>query len=284
MFTHEQFESGLRLDQYIASIALNKENFRANFIKSIEAYSADDIAFFRSFKERVHVAIVTEDDNPDALRDVPLISRISVEVGRVALRVFRLGAHSAQATLLAEHVGLPEITRAQLPLIVFFDHDMRLLGAHVRRIPELDAEMRKRHSDWVAAHPEIADVDAAIEAMTPITRTRLNQALYAMTPEQRQLWNVKTVTLWRGILTRTGADSTAQEAAPAPAAAAVSAPPAQSVNGSAPDADAEVKTARKTKRTLAKTDAVATETAGSAVYANSVSMPQRRRTVKSDKS
>ena len=32
MTTKEQFESGLRLDQYMAGIAQNKENFRANFI------------------------------------------------------------------------------------------------------------------------------------------------------------------------------------------------------------------------------------------------------------
>lgn len=52
MVTQALFDTGLRLDQYIATIALNKENFRANFIKAIEAYSAEDIVFFAHCRKK----------------------------------------------------------------------------------------------------------------------------------------------------------------------------------------------------------------------------------------
>jgi hypothetical protein len=36
--------------------------------------------------------------------------------------------------------------------------------------------------------------------MTPLTRTRLIQAIYALTPEQRVMWGRLTVKHWRRIL------------------------------------------------------------------------------------
>jgi hypothetical protein len=197
MITQEQFDTGLRLDQYIASIAQNKENFRANFIKAIEAYSPDDVIFFRSLPQKIRVAVVTADDNPDALRDVPLIGRISVEVGRVMLRVFRPDEHAPLVQSLAEALDALEAGRVKLPLIAFFSEDMRLLGVHVRRIADLDLDMQQRRQAWVEAHPEVADANKSLIEMTPITRTRMIQALFSLTSEQRLHWARRTVSTWR---------------------------------------------------------------------------------------
>ncbi len=200
MITHEQFETGLRLDQYISSIAQNKENFRANFIKAIEAYNADDVLFFRSLKEKIYVAVVTDDDSYDALRDVPLISRISVEVGRLALRLFRPSTHAEMAAAVALAAGIEKVGFQHLPVIALFSSSMELLGAHVRRLSAMDDELRRRHSDWVQAHPEVADAAESFEKMTPITRTRVTQALFALTGEQRLDWGRRTVRVWRQII------------------------------------------------------------------------------------
>jgi Thioredoxin len=200
MITQEQFDTGLRLDQYIASIAQNKENFRANFIKAIEAYSPDDILFFRSLPQKIRVAVVTADDNPDALRDVPLIGRISVEVGRVMLRMFRPDEHPQLVQSLAEALDALEAGRVRLPVIAFFSEEMRLLGVHVRRIAELDLDMQQRRQAWVEAHPEVADAGKSLIEMSPITRTRMIQALFSLTSEQRLHWARRTVSAWRGLL------------------------------------------------------------------------------------
>jgi hypothetical protein len=212
MVTQALFESGLRLDQYIATISLNKENFRANFIKAIEAYSPDDIAFFRSLPEKINVAVITEDDNPDALRDVPLIGRISVEGGRVGLRVFRLSQHTEAANAIVAEIGIEKAERQHLPVIAWLNSDMKLLGAHIRRLPELHEEMQQRHRDWVVAHPEVSDAALPIEKMAPVTRTRVLQAMFAMTAEQRLDWNRRTVVAWRGILGNMSAHTRPAEA------------------------------------------------------------------------
>jgi hypothetical protein len=197
MMTPELFETGLRLDQYIASISYNKENFRANFIKAIEAYAPEDILFFRSLPVKVHVALITEDDHPDALRDVPLLSRISVEVGRVALRIFRMSAHPEAAAVIARAAGIDVPGREHLPVMVFYTPEFKYLTAHVHRIPSLELEIQRRHAAFIAAHPEIKDVADPIDKMTPITRTRLGQALYSMTAEQRLVIARQTVQAWR---------------------------------------------------------------------------------------
>jgi hypothetical protein len=212
MTTLEQFEKGLRLDQYIASIAQNKENFRANFIKATEAFNADDLAFFRNLPAKVNIAVVTDDANLDALRDVPIIGRLSVEVGsKLALRLFRPTTHADVVQAIMQDLTSPAGAQADagsgtLPIIAFYTQEMRLIGAHMCRVPELSIEMRRRKSAWIESHPEVRDARDPWDKMTPITRTRLIQAIYALTPEQRVTWGRLTVQHWRRLL---GAPSSA---------------------------------------------------------------------------
>jgi hypothetical protein len=202
MITSEQFERGLRLDQYIASITQNKENFRANFIKATETFTAEDLAFFRNLPHKVHIAVLTDDVNLDALRDVPIISRLSVEGGKLVLRLFRPGTHPDVVAALADDVPALREDNTALPVIAFCTPEMALIGVHVRRLPEMTEEMRSRREAWALAHPEVSDAREAIERMTPITRTRLTQALYALTPEQRVAWGRKTVHAFRRLLSQ----------------------------------------------------------------------------------
>ncbi|MCS6846577.1 MAG: hypothetical protein RMN52_02545 [Anaerolineae bacterium] len=205
MTTLEQFEKGLRLDQYIATIAQSKENFRANFIKATEAFSADDLAFFRSLPTKINVAVATEDTNLDALRDVPIIGRLSVEAGnKLVLRLFRPATHADVVQAIVRDVSpiviLEPDIEMKLPIIAFYTPGMRLIGAHVCRLPELSAEMNRRRLAWIESHPEVLDAREPMDKMTPITRTRLTQAMYALTPEQRAAWGRLTVQHWRRIL------------------------------------------------------------------------------------
>lgn len=205
MTTLEQFGKGLRLDQYIASLTQNKENFRANFIKASEIFNADDLAFFRNLPTRINIAVVTEDANLDALRDVPIIGRLSTEVSKMTLRLFRPSvqadvARSIMGEVLAaaEHSG--SSSDAVLPVIAFYTPEMQLIGAHICRVPDLSAEMNRRRLAWIASHREIRDAGEPLDKMSPLTRTRLIQAIHALTPEQRLAWGRVTVQSWRRIL------------------------------------------------------------------------------------
>ena len=201
MISAEDFEHGLRLDQYMASLERNKENFRANFIKAIELVPADDLTFFRKLA-KTYVLVITDDENADALRDVPIISRISVEVGSLKLKLFRLSKSAAIVEKLCHTAQIDCAAHPlRVPIIAFFTPDMRLLNIFCERIPELSTEMQRRHQEWIATHPEVRDAAEPIEKMSPITRTRILQTIYAMTPDQRTQWGRKTVRAWRELLT-----------------------------------------------------------------------------------
>ncbi|GIV85805.1 MAG: hypothetical protein KatS3mg052_2812 [Candidatus Roseilinea sp.] len=207
MTTLKQFEMGLRLDQYMATMAQGKEHFRANFVKATEAFSADDLAFFRGLPIPINVAVATEDANLDALRDVPIIGRLSVQVRKLVLRLFRPTTHADVVRAIVQDAS--SLTTdgtdgdVQLPIIAFYTPEMQLIGVHVRRLPELSAEMNRRRAAWIESHPEVLDARAPMDKMTPITRTRLTQAMYALTSEERATWGRRTVQYWRRILRET---------------------------------------------------------------------------------
>jgi hypothetical protein len=201
MISAEDFEQGLRLDQYMASIERNKENFRANFIKAIELVPADDLAFFRKLP-KTNVLVITDDENADALRDVPIISRISVELGSLKLRMYRATKSAHIIDKLCQTPPADCTTGPlRIPIIAFFTSEMKLINLFCERIPELSAEMKRRHQEWVVTHPEVRDAAEPIDKMTPITRTRILQTIFAMTPDQRSHWGRKTVKAWRDLLT-----------------------------------------------------------------------------------
>jgi len=201
MVTLDQFESGFRLDQYITQLKHNKENFRANFIKAIECITPDDLAFFRSLPQRIHVVALTSDVSLDALRDVPIISRLSAETSRLSLRLFDENQHTAAIDALRQTTHDDcAATKGELPIIAFFNETMEYLGAQCGPLPEIADEMNRRHQLWVLEHPEIKDAHEPYANMSSITRTKLTQMMYSMTPGQRIEWGQKLIGKWRQIL------------------------------------------------------------------------------------
>jgi hypothetical protein len=201
MVTLEQFESGLRLDQYIAHLKHNKENFRANFIKAIECITPDDLAFFRALPQRIQVAALTSDASLDALRDVPVISRLSTETSRLSLRLFDEDQHtSAIDALRLSTRDACDRAQSGIPIIAFFSENMDYIGAQCGPLPEITDEMYRRQQRWVLEHPEIKDAHESFASMSPITRTKLTQVMYAMSPEQRIEGGQKLIRHWRHIL------------------------------------------------------------------------------------
>lgn len=203
MISAEEFEQGLRLDQYMAQLDRNKENFRANFIKAIELILPEDLAFFRKLP-KTNVLVVTDDENQDALRDVPIISRLSVEVGSLKLKLFRHqpNHHSQMIVEKLCHLAPDAVTAGELrmPIVAFFTQEMQFIGLLSRRVSELTTEMERRHAEWANAHPEVRDAHEPLEKMSPITRTRLLQTVYSMSTDQRMTWGRKTVAAWRKLL------------------------------------------------------------------------------------
>ncbi|MCX7939721.1 MAG: hypothetical protein N2545_09845, partial [Thermoflexales bacterium] len=158
MLTPQHFQRGLRIDQYLASMTSQRETFRANFVAVMQALTPETLAFFRRLPSPLWVATITEDDNLDAVRDVPLAARLCAECSTLLMRLFRPHTHADVARLVLTEVGVPDEAQARpLPVIAFYTQAGRLVFAHVQRLPELTRVLEQRREAWIAAHPEVRD-------------------------------------------------------------------------------------------------------------------------------
>ncbi|MDW8396257.1 MAG: hypothetical protein RMM31_08445 [Anaerolineae bacterium] len=200
MLTRAHFDRGLRLDQYIASMTRNREDFRAYFVAAGSALSPEVLSNFRRLPAPVFVAALVEDDNLDALRDIPLLGRLCAEVTKLTLRLFRPHTHPEEAQALATDAGQSQAEQRALPIVGFYSVEFRLLAAHVQRLPALTGLMEKRRAEWIAAHPDVQDAQAPWERMSPITRIRLTCALYSLSTAERLYWWQQCLAAWQSAL------------------------------------------------------------------------------------
>jgi hypothetical protein len=177
------FERGLRIDRYISSIAENRDNFRANFVKAIDYFTLDDLLFFRGLPAPIRVAALTDDSSADTVRDIPILARLSVEVRTLDLRLFRRGSDPEVSAILSP----PDAPNAA-PVTVFYNADLRFRAALVGRLPEMTLMMQARRAEWIAAHPEIPDISGPPEQMSAVTRTRLTQAAASLSAREQFQW------------------------------------------------------------------------------------------------
>ncbi len=194
----EEFDQGLRIDKYIASLAQNKEAFRANFVRAIELFTLDELVYFRTLPEPIRIAVLTDDAIPDTFRDVPIVARISVEARSLELRLFRRGDHPAiDAALSPPH--LP----GAAPVIAFYDKTMRPGPALIERLPEMTRMMAARRAEWIAAHPDVLDATFPPETMSAITRTRLALAASGLSYQEHSQWGRAMAVELRAMAART---------------------------------------------------------------------------------
>lgn len=177
------FERGLRIDRYISSIAENRDNFRANFVKAIGYFTLDDLLFFRGLSAPIRVAVLTDDSIADTVRDIPILARLSVEVRTVDLRLFRRNTDPEVSALLS-----PPSAPNAAPVTVFYTAEMRPRAALVERLPEMTQMMQARRAEWIAAHPDIPDITGSVDQMSAVTRTRLTQAVTSLSAREQFQW------------------------------------------------------------------------------------------------
>jgi hypothetical protein len=126
--TRERFRQGLTFQEYLAQMTMNRERL----VRAIEAVTltpADHAVLERLGKPR-HVMVITEDWCGTSLACVPLVAKLADAHPELELRVFLRDAN-------------PDVMDAYLkrgmyrsiPVIAFFDDDMKELGRFVEERP-----------------------------------------------------------------------------------------------------------------------------------------------------
>ena len=174
--TMDRFAQGMTFAEYVAQMSENKEKFLANYEKvQIRAADQADIC---GIGVPLNVLILTEDWCGDALTYVPVLGRLAACAGNWNLRIFK---RDENLDLADQYLNFGKYR--SVPVVVFFDEQMRELGRFIERPASVNRE-RQQVIDAVAReHAEVQpglryndQSDAGKELLTaPLRELRLSR-------------------------------------------------------------------------------------------------------------
>jgi thiol-disulfide isomerase/thioredoxin len=173
--TQERFNEGLTYQQYIDQITQNKDRFIENYGKA--QVSADDVGAFKNLPEPLKVLAIGEDWCGDVVAGFPVLAKLVDEAGgKLNLRVF---LRDQNEDLINQYLN--QGVYKSIPVIVFFDQNMRELGHFIERPAAQTAESTAARNAFFADHPEFSAAP--------------NAAMGDLSPEARQAWGAANTTL-----------------------------------------------------------------------------------------
>lgn len=185
-----RFATGMTMDEYMAQMEQNREQFAANIADA--PVTAADIARFRALPEPRNLLVITEDWCGDSLAHLPVLFRLAQETGdRLRIRVFKRDAHKD----LAARYPLPT-GRVAIPIVVFHDAQMRELGQFLERPAIGHAEMATFMADFFARHPDLGTAEQPIAALSPAARQQLFVELGPWRQRRLTAWNRAALDEW----------------------------------------------------------------------------------------
>ncbi len=181
--TAAQLATGMTIDEYLAQMNQNQEQFAANIASA--PVTAADVAGFAALPEPLNVLVITEDWCGDSLAHLPVLFRLARESGdRLHVRIFKRDEHKELAAQFPMPTG-----RVAIPIIVFFDQEMQERGRFLERPQVGHQEMAAFMADFFTRHPDLGAAGQPISALTPEARQTLFVALGPWRKERLDGWN-----------------------------------------------------------------------------------------------
>lgn len=153
--TPERFASGMRYEEYVASIERNAKRFGDNYAGT--TVSAADAAALRDLVARPNgpakVLVLGEDWCPDVFRGMPVFARIAEAAG-MEMRVFPRDQHK---DIMKEFLAGGEFE--SIPVAVFYTRDHRYLGHWIERPALANQQMH----DLAPMYARLRKTDASDE-------------------------------------------------------------------------------------------------------------------------
>jgi thiol-disulfide isomerase/thioredoxin len=166
--TKERFEQGLTYQQYLDQITQNKERFLANYENA--TISSEALEHFKNQPETLNVLAIGEDWCGDVVAGFPVLAKLAEQTGgKLNMRVF---LRDQNEDLINQYLNQGQFK--SIPVIVFFDQNMRELGHFIERPAAQTAETTRARAEFFKAHPEYNVPEGA--------------DMSQMSPEARQAW------------------------------------------------------------------------------------------------
>ena len=172
--TQERFNEGLTYQQYVDQMTQNKDRFVENAEKA--ELKPEDVATFKNLPEPINVLVIAEDWCGDVIAGLPVLGKLADESGKLNVRTF---LRDQNEDLMNQY--LKEGQFKSIPVVVFFDKNMREMGHFIERPAAQTAEAAKARNAFFAAHPEY--------------NAPQNADFGQLSPEARQAWGVENTKL-----------------------------------------------------------------------------------------
>ena len=178
--TRERFEQGLTYAQYRAQMTRNQQRFDET--ERTVALAPEDVQFFKSLPQTLHVLVLAEDWCGDVINNLPLLGRLAEASGKLNLRVF---LRDQNLDLMDQF--LKDGQHRSIPVFAFFDEDFRNLGHWIERPAAISAKQSAALAQLHAEAPELQGVAQGTSPaqMPEAARNRIMQFFGSFRAEHR---------------------------------------------------------------------------------------------------
>jgi len=190
--TPERFDSALSYADYLAAIAVNRDQFEHYY--DIARLTDDDVAFFRRIAAPpsgpAKILVIAEAWCPDVYRGVPVVARIAEASGMTMKIVQR----DENPDIMDEFL-LDGRARA-IPVAVFYTRAHQYIAHWIERPAVAHAEIARVRAEFSAVHPTVnlkAPTSEDLQTMKTFFGARLTH--------HYPPWQVETVREIRELLT-----------------------------------------------------------------------------------
>ena len=181
--TQERFNEGLTYEQYLDQITQNKDRFIENGEKA--ELKPEDVETFKNLPEPINVLVIGEDWCGDVVAGLPVLAKLADQVDTLNVRIF---LRDQNEDLMNQY--LKEGQFKSIPVVVFFDQQMRELGHFIERPAAQTAESAAARNAFFAAHPEFnAPENADFGQLTPEARQAWGAESTKLRAERGSAWN-----------------------------------------------------------------------------------------------
>lgn len=179
--SRELFESGMTIDEFKAQMRENRDKLERSEVEAV--IPPEERAFYAGLPEPLNVLVLAEDWCPDVVAGLSLVSKLAQETGKLNVRVLLRDQHLDVADQY-----LKEGKYRSIPVLVFFDQQMRQIGYIIERPARATAEMRAARERYIAEHPENPELSAPTDQQSEETRAALVQVSRNTRAERSAIW------------------------------------------------------------------------------------------------
>ncbi len=192
--TKERFESGLSYQAYKEAMTRNRDRVEANEKRVV--LDRETVRALKSLPQPLNVVVLAEDWCGDVIANLPVLGRLSEEVGTLNVRIF----YRDQNLDLMER-WLNQGKFQSIPVFAFFDERFRELGHWIERPASVTELRARKRREVFAANPEFGNPDSPVDQLPEDVRTRLQAELQKMRDETAAFANAEVQRELRELVT-----------------------------------------------------------------------------------